>query len=265
MRGREMSILLVAALAACGPAEAKSRHKSHHHSATQAVSTTTAPTDPAAQCKGGVLITADDQIRGCTTLMKGRLSGSERATAFYNRGNALMKKKRIAEAIADFESALALHADYPEVFFNRSIAYQIIQDRSAALADLDTYLRLVPTDADALAMRGGLMLSSGKDERAAKDLEAALVINPRHEAALVNRGHLKVRARQFPEALQDYEAVLAMNPANAEALYGRGVVRAVTGRASDGNADMLQAVTIDASVDGRLAALGVTTVPKANP
>jgi hypothetical protein len=82
---------------------------------------------------------------------------------------------------------------------------------------------------------------------------------------LVNRGHLRFRAQHMPEALADYEAALAVNPSSPDALYARGVVRSLTGNPKDGAADMLAAVNMDQSVDARLAALRVTTLPATTP
>src|SRR5262245_53036948 len=60
-------------------------------------------------CNGGMMIPADDQIRGCTALITTRrLSREAKATALYNRGNGHVARNDFARAIADYTDALAL-------------------------------------------------------------------------------------------------------------------------------------------------------------
>lgn len=243
---------------------AASRH-SRRHAVEQPASTSISRSQPDVLCEGGMLVTADDQIRGCTTLIGRKLSREKKAIAFYNRGNALMKKTRVADAIADFSSALSLNAQYAQALFNRAIAYQVISDRPAAFRDVNAYLLLEPTDADALALRGAMYLAQNKPELAEPDLDKALARNPAQPSALLTRGHVRLRAQRFAEALADYEAALQLNPENAEALYGRGVARIASGNRKDGEADLASAEMVEQGVGSRVAAFGVIASAPASP
>lgn len=216
-------------------------------------------------CGGGILITADEQIRGCTALIRKGLSRSDKATAFYNRGNAYIRKTRLAEAVADFDQAITIDRRYSAAIFNRAIAHEMTGDWRAAIIDYNSYLDMVPHDANAFAMRGGVHLARGKVELAAQDFQSALRLSPKHESAMVGSGHAKLREQRYSEALADYDAVLEMNAWNAEALYGRGTAKMRAGQAQEGAADLATAALIDIRVQEKFIALGITATVASMP
>ena len=53
--------------------------------------------------------------------------------AFYNRGNAYLKKSDYSHAIQDYDQAIRLRPDYDEAFNNRGIAYRHKGDNNRAI------------------------------------------------------------------------------------------------------------------------------------
>ena len=86
-------------------------------------------------CNGGMMVTADDQIRGCSALLKRRLTRDAKATIFYNRGNAYVAKNDFGRAISDYTEALALKSDYPQALFNRAVAHRVSGNPQSAVGD----------------------------------------------------------------------------------------------------------------------------------
>lgn len=251
-----ISVLSLACLATAPVAEAgkKSRYKRHMPATTQ-------KSGDMERCDGGVMITAQDQLNGCSRIIASRASRATKSVAHYNRANALMKLSQVAGAIDDYGKALRLNAEFSQALFNRAIAYQMTGNLNQALVDLDAALALDPADADTLATRGLLLLRTGRTGPATSDLERALTINPRHVGALTGRAHLHARAHDWTTALAGYETALQLEPQSADALYGRGLVLVWTGKTEKGEADMLQATTFSPGVAERLAALGLSRSP----
>jgi hypothetical protein len=67
----------------------------------------------------------------------------------YNRGLALKELRRLDEALASFDRALALQPNYPEVFNTRGSVLRELRQFDAALASFERALALNPSYADA--------------------------------------------------------------------------------------------------------------------
>lgn len=208
-------------------------------------------------CDGGMMITADDQIKGCTALINSRLSRERRATAYYNRGNAFVAKSDLSRAIADYTEALTYKNDYAQAYFNRAVAQRISGNMQASIGDYSSAIALTPGDADAFAGRGMSYARLAQYQKAAADFEQALRLKPEHLMALVQRGHHFVRTQQWASALGDYAGALAIQKTNVEALYGRGVARLYSGDVKAGQSDMAQAQAFDAGVVARMTSQGI--------
>ncbi len=64
------------------------------------------------------------------------MSNSRLANAYMNRGVALCAQKRIDEAIADYDRAIALDPELPEAHYNRGMALSSQGDQEGARASL---------------------------------------------------------------------------------------------------------------------------------
>ena len=74
--------------------------------------------------------------------------------ALLNRANALLQLKRTTEALATYDKALAIPADYAEAHNFRGIALQIQRRRDEALASFDRAVALRPDFVEALDQSG---------------------------------------------------------------------------------------------------------------
>lgn len=208
-------------------------------------------------CNGGMMIIADDQIKGCTALINSRLSNERRATAYYNRGNAYVGKSDIARAIADYTDALKYKKDYSAAYFNRAVAHRISGNPQLAVADYTSAIALTPHDADAFAGRGMAYVRMAQHEKAAQDFDQAVKLKPDHMTALTQRGHHFVRTQAWAAAIADYGAALTIQKTNTEALYGRGVAKMYSGDVKGGQIEIAQAQALDSGVTARMTALGI--------
>src|SRR5512147_86608 len=114
MRALRFALLgLALASVLTAAADARSRHRGSKPAASTA--TTATPdipmTDPNKWCTGGFPITDDQQIRGCTALIGNKRNKDQRATAYYNRGNAYFSKGDVGAAINDYTAALDIKSD----------------------------------------------------------------------------------------------------------------------------------------------------------
>jgi tetratricopeptide (TPR) repeat protein len=83
----------------------------------------------------------------------------ENERALHLRGNALALQGKFDEALIDYNHALRIKPDYPEVLALRAIVFMNRKDDKAALADLDRAIGLQPQDGMTRSRRASLLLT----------------------------------------------------------------------------------------------------------
>jgi len=75
----------------------------------------------------------------------------------YNRGNTLVALRRFDDAVASYDKALALKADYASAYNNRGFALQQLERFAEAIASYDRVLALQPDHPRARVNRDALV------------------------------------------------------------------------------------------------------------
>jgi len=150
----------------------------------------------------------------------------ENYVALYSRGCAFDKDRGEYEAaLADYDAALALNADYAAPYVNRGAIREKRDDLAGALADYNRALELDPAFTKAYNNRGTVRRSLGDLKGALADYDAALRLDPKYAKAYNNRGSARRGLRDLKGALADYDAALRLNPDYAKAYVNRGIAR----------------------------------------
>jgi tetratricopeptide (TPR) repeat protein len=118
------------------------------------------------------------------------------AEACYGIGSVYLQQQRTAEARANFERAIKLHAAYPG------------------------------TSPNAWNNLGILAAREGNTESAVADFQRALEIDPAHSIALLNLGNAYRQEKDWARAKNTLERALALNFEDPEANYSLGMVYA---------------------------------------
>jgi len=71
----------------------------------------------------------------------------ENALGYFNRGEDLLREEKYAEAITEFNRALAINKDLADAYFYRGVAYYFKGDVDNAITDFTAALRIKPTEA----------------------------------------------------------------------------------------------------------------------
>ena len=64
------------------------------------------------------------------------------AEAYNNRGGTYARSGRLAEALRDFDNAIALRPDYAGAYYNRAMLHFQRKEYALALADVKMYEKL---------------------------------------------------------------------------------------------------------------------------
>ncbi len=119
-----------------------------------------------------------------SSLDYGTLSLSDRAATFANRGIIHAATKNITAAMADYEKAMGISPQTPEIYVNRGNAYFLNMEYAMALADYEHSLELGIRQLHFVRYNMGMTYDNlGNLDLAEEQLKQALIIEPGWELA----------------------------------------------------------------------------------
>jgi len=206
----------------------------------------------------------------------GLLFGGDKATALYNRGNALLKLNRKDEALSSYDQSIALAPRYAYAYYARGLALESLGRRLEAALDLETAVRLdgtstwyrevvsrvycgmqqcwraldhldalvkiAPNEANSYYLRGWVYESLGQLRKSLADYDKALDLNPKDVHLWVERGKVYMRLREYDKALSDMNEAVRLDGATPLAQGNRGGVRRAMGQWSEAIGDFKAAL-----------------------
>jgi tetratricopeptide (TPR) repeat protein len=144
-----------------------------------------------------------------------KITGKSRGSAFWFRGDALMKKRDYDGAVAAFSAALDADPDNVGYINSRGIAYSNKGDDERALADYETCLKLRPNFASAYNNRGLIFMRKGDLDRAFEEFDLAVKYPANNQSRyihLYNRARVQTYRKQYDAALADFAEAQKLNP-----------------------------------------------------
>lgn|GEM_PF-1094705 len=201
-----------------------------------------------------------------STLLVAAPRAQQPATAeeFYERGMERLRREEVDGALADFDKAIALRADFADAYFARSLAWdmkergakfpELVKARDASMADLDKAIALAPERLLFLKRRGAYMLrfAAGPEDYEAiiADFSKAISLDPSDAQLYFLRSSVLMLREDFKGALEDDDRAVALEPANAGYVGSRGWLKLVfLGDYKGAEADADRAIRLDTSSD----------------
>jgi protein O-mannosyl-transferase len=130
--------------------------------------------------------------------------------AYNGRGQAYFHTRRIPEALADFDKAVAAGIVTPKLFLNRGKCKVMQQQWLEAVVDLKRSLELEPKSHEAYFFRALARDKAGDDVAALEDYTKSIELNSTNVEALVNRAQIYFNARMYKQAIADQTTALNM-------------------------------------------------------
>jgi tetratricopeptide (TPR) repeat protein len=153
--------------------------------------------------------------------------------ALCNRGNTLLALGRVAEALADYDRSLELHPNLAQASLNRAEALERLDRPDEALASFDRAIAAMPGLVQAHYNRGNLLQTLDRHVEAIDSFDAALALRPGHAAAACSRATSLGALGWLDAALAGYDTALAHEPMLVHALVNRAIVLTMQGRHQD--------------------------------
>jgi lipoprotein NlpI len=167
--------------------------------------------------------TSDERIRNCTALIQSsRETPTNRAIAYYNRGNVWRADGDDDRAITDYDKAIELNPKYAHAFGNRARSWQSKGDLDRAVADFSEAVRLDPKNVKDWSGRGDAYQAKGDYDRAIADYDQVIRLDPKDASAYNNRGNGWYGNGDYDRAIADYNEAIRLDPKDASAHNNRG-------------------------------------------
>jgi predicted CXXCH cytochrome family protein len=149
------------------------------------------------------------------------------ATAAHERGLALQRLGRTAEAVAALEEACRLDPDFPEAFNSLGGVYFEAKQGARAAEAFREAVRIRPDYAEAHNNLANVLQAEGDFPHAREHYETAIGLQPQYAAAHFNYGGALIAQQRFAEAEKQLEAAVQQQPdlAEAQELLGNLLVR----------------------------------------
>jgi len=138
--------------------------------------------------------------------------------------NALQDDLRIRPGANDSRKVLAM-------------LYMARKDHSAAVAQLQAVIVLVPEDIDARINQGAYLAVAGRESEAILALQAAVKLAPTNSLAHSNLAALLAKAGRADEARQHHEAAVKADPSNMDSRYNFALFLLKSGNVSAAKAE----------------------------
>ncbi|MFD7223573.1 tetratricopeptide repeat protein [Streptomyces sp. NPDC059892] len=167
-----------------------------------------------------------------------------RAAAHTVRGRELREAGGHAQALAEYDRALALDPDEPRAYYGRGLTHHLNGADEAALADLRRADELAPDTTWILGEYGELLRAVGRDEEAVGLLDRVLLLDPTAEYALASRGVARHALGQRAAALADLGRALELDSEYLWALVRRARLLREMGEPDRSLADLDRAVEL---------------------
>ena len=186
-----------------------------------------------------------------------RFEEGKNSLPYWNRGQFRRKQGRYDEALRDYDEAIRINPQNPELYNSRGKTYFDMgmsgkfPDKSVELVSkaIQDYTSAVDipglkskTRAEVLINRGAGFGFLRRYDEGLRDLNEGLSIEPTNKNGYFNRSILYYTTGQFDKALEDYTTYLQYDPHHVNIRYERGMLYRTMNRLDEALADLDQVI-----------------------
>jgi tetratricopeptide (TPR) repeat protein len=173
---------------------------------------------------------APTTFKACTELLETHLEAQQKSQALKIRGRAAHRLELLDVAIADYDAALKLTPNDPELHIRRGWTHYDKYELGFVLERAAHALTLDPKEGDAYDLIGAAMTRLGDLDRARAAYDAALRLRPNSPIIRFHRYQLFNSLGRLAEAIAELDAILGLPAADTRDLGLKHLDRRVTFR-----------------------------------
>lgn len=193
------------------------------------------------------LLTVAWALSGC--------GGSNKAEERYNAGVELQDQGLLEEAIAEYDEAISIDADFVEAYRSRGAAYALLNQDQQAIEDYDEAIKLTPRLSQPSIDQGFAYGELGDDPRA-DDRTADSIIRDFDLAMIhMSRGDAYKELGRAEIAVDNYSRAIALSPRLAVAYANRAIAYTLLNQDSRADQDVTRAIALGYDPEGLIATI----------
>ena len=154
------------------------------------------------------------------------------------RGNCYLAKNEPDRALADYDEAAKLGALDVDTHISRAFAWRLKSQRRDAAKEFDAAIALDQNDPDIYFYRAGMLVEDGNLDAALADYTKALELNPRSINSRVACAEIYVRQHESQKAITQATIALQMDKYSARAHVSRARAYTQLYMSSEARADL---------------------------
>lgn len=158
-------------------------------------------------------------------LQRGLFADKQRGLLLYSRGVSYEALGIRDRALSDFDAAVALLPNFPNVYVYRGIVWSDKREYRRALQDFIRASMLNPADALVFNNLGNVYQKTGELDLAVQNYDRAISLRSSYAEAYYNRAQAYVLKEDETRAIADYDKAIFLQPTYADAYVNRAVVR----------------------------------------
>lgn len=179
-------------------------------------------------------------IEGALTAMK----TTDPAAAHFDRGNALLQSRRLEEALASYDQALAIAPDHAAAHAQRGGVLKLMKRPAEAEDDLRRALALDSDLFDAHYNLGNLLRETRRFSEAEACFRHVLELQPRLHQAHNNLGLVVGELGRVEEAVMHFSRAIELKPDYVDSFVNLGHALRMTGDAAKAEAACRRALSL---------------------
>jgi len=157
-------------------------------------------------------------------LQRGLFADKQRGLLLYSRGASYEALGNRDRALSDFDAAVALLPDFPNVYLYRGIIWGDKREYQRALQDFLAASKLNPGDPLVFNNLGNVYAKLGELDRAVESYDRAIGLRSNYAEAFYNRAHTYVLKQEERRAIADYDQAILLLPTYGDAYVNRAVL-----------------------------------------
>ena len=169
--------------------------------------------------------------------------------AYFMKGMAFKMAKDTAKAISSFQTAIEQNPKYYEAYIQLGIIFTL-KKNNLALQYFNSALTLHPNSLEAYYNRAYFLQENGNIDKAIEEYNNILKSEPKYRNAHYNLGYICYQyQKKYDEAIKHFSDAIASDPKYAEAFYMRGLSYEGLGNKKAASTDYKHALDINADYD----------------